>query len=105
SVPLPRNALNRYGYDVEFDARGRHEDYTIDFAAIAEHLHALHGAARANGIGIARVIFDVPLQKPLFATPRGAWLRRNVTFSRKAAWVRHDEHYHVDFAVACEPMR
>lgn len=26
-------------------------------------------------------------------------------FSTRPAWVRHDEHYHVDFAVPCQPLR
>jgi penicillin-insensitive murein endopeptidase len=104
SVRLPRTAFNQYGYALEFDDAGRYDDYTIDFAAIGEHLYALHGAARRHGVGIRRVIFEVPLQKRLFATARGAWLRERLAFSTRPAWVRHDEHYHVDFDVPCRPL-
>jgi penicillin-insensitive murein endopeptidase len=57
SVPLPTSALNRFGYDIEFDAAGRYQDLEIDFAAVAEHLYQLDAAARRRGIGIALVIF------------------------------------------------
>ncbi len=54
-----------------------------------------------NGIGIKQVIFDTQYLPKLFATTRGAWLERNVSFMRREPWIRHDEHYHVDFAVRC----
>lgn len=96
SAALPANADNRFGYGLEFDDDGRLGDDRIDFEAIAEHLFALHAAARVAGIGIGRVIFEVPLQRRLFDTRRGPWLRANLAFSTRPAWVRHDEHYHVD---------
>lgn len=99
---LPATAANRFGYDLEFDDAGRLGAYRIDFEAIADHLFHLHAAARAAGIGIERVIFEVPLQRQLFKTRRGAWLRANLRFSTRRAWVKHDEHYHVDFAVKCK---
>jgi penicillin-insensitive murein endopeptidase len=46
----------------------------------------------------------VPLQKHLFATAEGAQLKNLLTFSTKQAWVKHDEHYHVDFDVPCKPL-
>lgn len=103
SVPLPTTAFRRFGYDIEFDAQGRYEDLSIDFAAMAEHLYQLHLAARARGVGIARVIFDPPFLTRLFAAPRGPYLKQNLPFMKGRAWVRHDEHYHVDFDVPCEP--
>jgi len=27
-----------------------------------------------------------------------------LNFMKGEAWVRHDEHYHVDFAVPCKPL-
>ncbi len=27
-----------------------------------------------------------------------------VPFLLKDPWIRHDEHYHVDFAISCEPL-
>jgi len=38
----------------------------------------------------------------LFATPRCTYLRQNLPFMNGRAWVGHDEHYRVDFALACE---
>lgn len=102
---IPANALNKFGYDLQFDDDGRLGDLRIDFEAIAEHLFQLHAAAKQRGIGIRRVIFEVPLQRHLWKTKRGAWLRANVAFSTRPAWVRHDEHYHVDFAVPCKALR
>jgi penicillin-insensitive murein endopeptidase len=104
SVPLPTSALNKFGYDIEFDASGRYADLTIDFAALAEHLYQLHLAARAQGAEIALVIFDQAYLPRLFATTRGPYLERNLKFMKGKAWVRHDEHYHVDFAVRCKPL-
>jgi penicillin-insensitive murein DD-endopeptidase len=104
SVALPTSPLNKFGYDLEFDDAGRMGEYSIDFAAIGKHLVELDKAARARGVKIGRVIFEVPLQKHLFATPEGADLRQLMAFSTKQAWVKHDEHYHVDFDVPCKPL-
>lgn len=68
----------------------------------AAHLFQLHVAARARGVGIPLVIFDAAFLPKLFATPRGAYLRQNLSFMKGKPWVRHDEHYHVDFAVSCK---
>lgn len=101
SVPLPTQALNRFGYDIEFDRNARYGNLEIDFPALAEHLYELDRAARAAGIGIAQVIFDPAFLPRLYATPRGAYLRQHLYFMPRQAWVRHDEHYHVDFQVRC----
>ncbi|NRF65491.1 penicillin-insensitive murein endopeptidase [Aquincola sp. S2] len=103
SVPLPTGPSNRFGYDIEFDAEGRFGEYVIDFPALAEHLVQLHVAARARGVQLALVILDPRYLPRLFATPRGAMLQRTLPFKKGAAWVRHDEHYHVDFALPCKP--
>lgn len=104
SVPLPTSPLNRFGYDIEFDASGRYEDLEIDFVAIAEHLYQLDLAARAQGIGIALVIFEQEYLPRLWTTARGPYLKHNLRFMKGKPWVRHDEHYHVDFAVRCKPF-
>lgn len=99
---IATHALNRFGYDVEFDANGRSGSYQIDFEAMALHLLALDKAAQANGTRIGHVIFDPTLHGKLFATPAGARLaKRGLAFSKYQAWVRHDEHYHVNFVVPC----
>jgi penicillin-insensitive murein endopeptidase len=98
---LPTSPFNQLGYAVEFDGAGRSDSHRIDFEAMGLHLLALDQAARANGIGIRRVIFDTRLQPKLAATASGAQVMGRLAFNKRQAWVSHDEHYHVDFAVAC----
>ncbi len=104
SVELPSNVLNKWGYDLEFDSNGRLDGLEIDFDAIAEHIYQLDVIAKRNGIGIWRVILDPQLQPELESSRRWPYLKQNVQFSTKRSWVRHDEHYHVDFDVPCRPM-
>jgi len=104
SVPLPTNAGERFGYDLEFDEQGKLGELTIDFEALAEHLYQLQVSAVARGAGIALVILDPPYLPKLFATRRGAYLKERVPFMKGRAWVRHDEHYHVDFSIPCKPL-
>lgn len=104
SVPLPGNAVNRYGYDIEFDANARYRNLRIDFEAMGEHLYALDQAGRRSGARIGRVIFEPAFLPKLFATQRGAFLRDRITFTRGKVWWRHDEHYHVDFVAQCRPL-
>jgi penicillin-insensitive murein endopeptidase len=101
SVAVPTGVINRLGYDIEFDKDGSYGEYHIDFPAMAEHLYQLHMAAKAQGVGIALVIFDTTYLPRLFATSHGAYLQQNLPFMKGRPWVRHDEHYHVDFAVRC----
>jgi penicillin-insensitive murein endopeptidase len=105
SIPLPTGVFNKFGYGIEFDKTGHYQSYVIDFEALGEHVYQLDRAAKASGIGITRVIFDPQLQPLLFRTTRGAYLQTHLAFSPKPAWVRHDEHYHVDFDVACRPLK
>jgi penicillin-insensitive murein endopeptidase len=103
SVPLPTGVTNKLGYDIEFDRAGKHGEYTIDFPALAEHLYQLHLAAQAQGAGLSLVILDPAYLPRLFATERGPYLRGTLPFMKGQPWVRHDEHYHVDFSVPCKP--
>jgi len=73
-----------------------------DFVALAAHIVQLHRHAKKNGHDIWRVIFAPELQTELYETRYADYLRTNIRFSNKRSWVRHDEHYHVDFDVACE---
>ena len=102
SVHLPTHPLNKFGYDIEFDKNGKYDDLSIDYLALAGHIVALHKEAKKQGYDLWRVIFDPALQAPLFKTRYGAYLKRNVSFSKKRSWVRHDEHYHVDFSIPCK---
>jgi len=104
SVALPTHVGNKFGYDIEFDAQGRYQTLSIDFEALAEHLYQLDAEAKRHKIGITQVILDPPYLPKLFATQRGAWMRTQLKFMKRKAWVRHDEHYHVDFAVPCKPL-
>jgi penicillin-insensitive murein endopeptidase len=97
---LPRTAQNHYGYDLEFDDAGKLADLRIDFAAIAAHLAQLDLEARRHGVGIARVILAPAYIPRVLATPAGQRIK-SLPFMKTKPWVRHDEHYHVDFAVKC----
>jgi len=105
SVLLPSNALNKFGYALEFDASGKLDDLHIDFEAVAEHLYQLSVAAKLHGAPINRVIFQKELVTQLYRTRRGAYLRNSVTFMKATPWIRHDEHYHVDFTLPCRPLK
>jgi penicillin-insensitive murein endopeptidase len=103
SVPLPTSALNKFGYGIEFSLDGRFEDLAIDFEAMAAHLAAVRATAASANVGIRRVIFDPELQAKLRST--AAWPAiEGLPFSTGRAWVRHDEHYHVDFEIPCKPL-
>jgi penicillin-insensitive murein endopeptidase len=104
SVPLPTSVMNKFGYNIDFDGNAKYKNYTIDFEALAEHLYQLDKASKIAGSRIALVIFDPPYLPKLFATKRGEYLRTNIHFMKGKAWIRHDEHYHVDFAIPCEPI-
>lgn len=103
SVHLPTHPLNRYGYDIEFDASGQFEGYRIDYEALAVHLVALTRAAENHGIKIWRVIFAPELAPNLYKTKYAEEIKQAVFIPNRPSWVRHDEHYHVDFDVPCRP--
>jgi penicillin-insensitive murein endopeptidase len=98
--------MNKFGYGLEFDDQGRIPGFRIDFDAMAEHLYQISVASHQNGIAIERVIFDPRLVERLLSTSRhGAELRRLMPFMKERPWVRHDEHYHIDFRIPCQPLR
>lgn len=105
SVHLPTHPLNKFGYDIEFDNNDEYEGQRIDYEAIAAHVVALHKQAKAAGYDLWRVIFAPELQPNLYATTYGPYLKENIMFSKKRSWVRHDEHYHVDFAIPCSEAK
>ncbi|WNC68018.1 penicillin-insensitive murein endopeptidase [Thalassotalea nanhaiensis] len=104
SAHLPTHPLNKFGYNIEFDSKGQYEEYSIDYVALAAHIVALHKKALAQGVDLWRVIFDPELQPELFKTPYGSYLKKHIQFSKKRSWVRHDEHYHVDFDIPCKGL-
>jgi penicillin-insensitive murein endopeptidase len=101
SVLLPISPFNKLGYNIEFNDQATYKDLTIDFETIALHLLALHKHAKLHGVSINIVIFANEFQKKLFSVPSGKQLPNLMKFSVKKPWVRHDEHYHVDFGVKC----
>lgn len=104
TASLPAHALNKFGYALEFDAKGELDDLRIDFEALGEHLYQLAEAARQHGAAIQRVIFQKELVARLYQARRGAYLRQSVAFMKATPWIRHDEHYHVDFSLPCRPL-
>ena len=104
SVHLPTNPLNKFGYNIEFNKESQFDDYSIDYEALGAHIVALHKAAISRNIKIWRVIFDPQLQPQLLKTQYGAYIKKHITLSSKRSWVRHDEHYHVDFIVKCKSL-
>lgn len=104
SVYFPTNALNKYGYNVNFNKNGKNKNFKIDFDSLAAHIVALNKAALNNGIELWRVIFAPDLQGKLYATKYGSYVKNNIKIPTKKSWVRHDEHFHVDFKVKCKPI-
>ncbi len=104
SVHLSTTPLNKFGYSIEFSSDGKLDGLSIDYLALAAHLTELHKAAEAIGLDLWRVIFDPKLQEQLLKTKFGTYLRSNIQFSKKRSWVRHDEHYHVDFKIPCKKL-
>jgi penicillin-insensitive murein DD-endopeptidase len=100
SVPskVPIEFSNKLGYGFEFDATGRADDLEIAWHAITDHLLALEDAGEQHRTKIRRVILAPKLRKLLIQ--RDPRARRFATrFSKRPSWVRHDEHYHVDFEI------
>lgn len=97
---LPTPLWSRFGYDAEFGADGRAGELRIDFVAVAAHLDALEEAARRNGLRIHRVFFAPELVARMVETPEGRAVAARMPWMKGKPWVRHDEHYHVDFALA-----
>jgi len=103
SVPLPTNALNKYGYNIDFSLDGQYKELFIDYEAMAAHLAALKQSASSQGVDIWRVLFDPKMQGALEHTK--AWPQiSDLNFSKKRSWVRHDDHYHVDFIIPCKEL-
>lgn len=102
SVHLPTHYFNKLGYSIEFDKVGKYGGYNIDYESLAAHIVSLHKAAIAESVDLWRVIFDPELQSYLMSTKYGEYLKKNIQFSKKRSWVRHDEHYHIDFKIPCK---
>ena len=104
SDTLPTHLFNKFGYSIEFDNNDHYDGYSIDYEAMGAHIVALHKAAITNNADLWRVIFDPALQPSLLKTRYGPYIKKHIQLSKKRSWVRHDEHYHVDFKVSCKPL-
>jgi len=103
SVPLPTSIFNKYGYNIDFTLDGKYENYQIDYEAMAAHIAALKRESKSKGVGIWRVLFDPKMQHSLETTK--AWPEiSDIQFSKRRSWVRHDDHYHVDFEIPCQKL-
>jgi penicillin-insensitive murein endopeptidase len=100
AAALPTWPWLRFGYDVEFDSLGHAGRLRIDFAAVAAHLTALERAAPRHGLAVDRVIFAPEFAAALRQVPGGATLQARLPWMEGRPWVRHDEHYHIDFRLA-----
>jgi penicillin-insensitive murein endopeptidase len=67
-------------------------------------MRSMHKAAERSGIDVWRVLFDPELQDYLYKSAYGDYIKENIKIPEKRSWVRHDEHYHVDFSVDCKPF-
>lgn len=102
---LPTAPWRKFGYAVEFDAEGRAGDLRIDFDAVAAHLLALERAAARHGLAIELVILAPELRARLARTTQGRVAVQRLPFMQGNAWVRHDDHYHVDFRLVPPAVR
>jgi penicillin-insensitive murein endopeptidase len=102
SVHLPTHLFNKFGYNIEFDSKDNYDGLSIDYEALAAHIVVLHRQAIKRDHDLWRVIFDPKLQPNLFKTKYADYLKNNIQFSKNRSWVRHDEHYHVDFSIPCK---
>lgn len=99
STVLPTRPWNKFGYRIEFDAAGQWRGYSIDFEALAHFLLTLQTVAAEQGAPISRVILAPELMDELDKSEVGRRALRAMPWMRGRPWVRHDEHFHVDFAV------
>lgn len=99
---VPISLFNKLGYGLEFDRKGTLGGLRIDWRALGDHLLALESAGRAHGVRIERIILTPDFHQALLD---GAPAVRRLAplLMKREAWVRHDEHYHVDFEIP-EPL-
>lgn len=89
--------FNRWGYAFEFDSIGETSKYRIDFEAMATHLYFLDYYGKKNGFGIKRIIFEPDYLPYLYKGKYGNLIKDKFLIIYKDNWVKHDDHYHVEF--------
>jgi penicillin-insensitive murein endopeptidase len=98
---LKTHLFNRWGYAYEFDSSGTTKKYLIDFESMSAHLNILLALAPKYHLGIRRIIFTPEFLPFLFTAKDGEKLK-NIFFVQKPGWLRHDDHYHVEFELISE---
>lgn len=93
---LPVYPWNKFGYGIDFTKTGTYKELQIDWKAVVNHWLALKEAGEKYGVAIGRIIIDPPFQPILLKADERAAQFRSVLME-KSAWIRHDEHYHIDF--------
>jgi penicillin-insensitive murein DD-endopeptidase len=98
-VLMPTQAWRKFGYSMEFDAQGRGDGLVIDFRSVAELLAELNRQAPKSGLVIERIIVAPEYVERVLGAGGSSVAPLEPVFMRKPAWVRHDEHVHVDFRI------
>jgi len=94
---MPTAPWNKFGYSLEFDRSGRGEGLTIDFASVAELVLEVHRQASLHGLALDRIIVAPEYVERVLSASTPGIRQLEQLFMRKPAWVRHDEHLHLDF--------
>jgi penicillin-insensitive murein DD-endopeptidase len=69
----------------------------MDFDALAQFLIEVAAQAEHRALRIDRIIIAPEFVPLLLATPSGKRLGAlSARLTRRPAWVRHDEHFHLD---------
>ena len=98
SVLMPTAPWNQFGYSLEFDSSGNGEELSIDFRSVAELRVELGRQGQRHGLDIERIITAPEYVDRILAVKEAPDITRLASrFMRHSAWVRHDEHLHVDF--------
>jgi penicillin-insensitive murein endopeptidase len=96
-VLIPTAPWNKFGYSLEFDSRGAGEGLTLDFESLAELLVEVHRQAALHALAVERIIVAPEYVDRVLAAKAAGIRQLDPLLTRKPAWVRHDEHVHIDF--------
>jgi penicillin-insensitive murein DD-endopeptidase len=97
---MPTAPWQTFGYGLEFDAKGDGDGLSIDFPSLAELILELERQAPRHGLALDRIIVAPEyVDRVIGADKSEAMAQLGTRLQRRPAWVRHDEHVHVDFRV------
>lgn len=100
-VELPLLGATRLCPTIGSDDDDDDDDRRLDFEALAQLIVAVEREARVRGSGIERVIIAPEYRATLLATPTGRTFGPLAArVPKMSAWVRHDEHVHIDFVAS-----